>query len=226
MSMSETHVRNSSPRHQTLFSEPMECLRDQCLLDMQSQLGWAAQCFSVIELSFVVPSFEFHFVELCCQNLCTLPATGVQCVSISESLISLVDPLKTKWWLFWIKFLNQSNVLKTLSPKMLQVWALLPKSSIVPPDHVRKFWGSLVCVWGCVFGLYTLCAYIWQLCLAVSYQGQVWLRSKRQHVLHAFRCTLNVPRTQRLFISRLYHLFHPLFEQQEAVSYIFPSLSH
>lgn len=25
--------------HQTLFSEPMECLRDQCLLDMQSQLG-------------------------------------------------------------------------------------------------------------------------------------------------------------------------------------------
>eukprot|EP00437_Effrenium_voratum_P005085 CAMPEP_0181431576 /NCGR_PEP_ID=MMETSP1110-20121109/18319_1 /TAXON_ID=174948 /ORGANISM="Symbiodinium sp., Strain CCMP421" /LENGTH=741 /DNA_ID=CAMNT_0023554945 /DNA_START=262 /DNA_END=2487 /DNA_ORIENTATION=- len=25
--------------HQTLFSEPMECLRDQCLLDMQAQLG-------------------------------------------------------------------------------------------------------------------------------------------------------------------------------------------
>ncbi len=162
---------------------------------MQSQLGWAARCLSVMELSFAVSSLGFHPMEFRCQNLCTLPATGVQCVSISGSLISLIDPLKTQWWLFWIEFLNQSNVLKTLSPKMLQVWALLPKSSIVAPDHVRKCWGSLKCC-------NTLCVYTYGNFVLLSNStdkfGSEAKGSMCYMLFASFRCMLNVPRTQRL----------------------------
>lgn len=67
--------------HQTLFSEPMECLRDQCLLDMQAQLG----IFVLFRL-LVSNVFEHYYpkVRLWLRTLCGIPCRTTRLWSMSS----------------------------------------------------------------------------------------------------------------------------------------------